>query len=215
MESSITQGGQATPSTRPYLIRALHEWCTDNGFTPYIAVQVDRTVQVPMEFVSKNEIVLNVGFDATSNLDLGNEFIQFKARFGGTAREIIVPIDHVVAIYARENGQGMAFPAPDAQPVATQPGFTPTIAAGIAPALAAVSPGSGAPMSASEARPMTPLRSLRLAPDPAVEDASTQIDVPSVNANTTEVEGSDGPEPDSSSGGSSPGPGRPTLKRIK
>jgi len=71
-------------------------------------------VQVPMEYVSNNEIVLNIGFDATSGLDLGNEFVQFKARFGGVAREIIVPVDHVVAIYARENGQGMAFPAPEA-----------------------------------------------------------------------------------------------------
>ncbi len=100
-------------STRPYLIRALHDWCTDNGFTPYVAVHVDRSVQVPMEYVSNHEIVLNIGFDATSGLDLGNEFIQFKARFGGVAREIIVPVDHVVAIYARENGQGMAFPAPE------------------------------------------------------------------------------------------------------
>jgi len=102
----------AGTSTRPYLIRALHDWCTDNGFTPYLAVQVDRSVQVPMEYVNNNEIVLNVGFDATNGLDLGNDFIQFKARFGGVAREIIVPVDHVVAIYARENGQGMAFPPP-------------------------------------------------------------------------------------------------------
>ncbi len=211
MELSITQGGPDSASTRPYLIRALHAWCTDNGFTPYIAVQVDRTVQVPMEYVSKNEIVLNVGFDATSNLDLGNEFIQFKARFGGTAREIIVPIDHVVAIYARENGQGMAFPAPDAQPVATQPGFTPTIAAVIAPALASVLPGSAAAVSAGEGRPVTPLRSLRLAPSPAAEDAPTPVDALGVDANSTDDGGTDGPEPDSTS----PGPGRPTLKRIK
>ena len=112
MDDSKDGGGLAASSTRPYLIRALHEWCTDNGFTPYIAVHVDRTVQVPLEYVSNNEIVLNVGFDATSNLDLGNELIQFEARFGGVAREIIVPVDHVVAIYARENGQGMAFPPP-------------------------------------------------------------------------------------------------------
>jgi stringent starvation protein B len=102
-------------STRPYLIRALHDWCTDNGFTPYLAVYVDQSVQVPKEYVKNNEIVLNVGFDATSQLQLGNEFIEFKARFGGVAREIIVPVDHVIAIYARENGQGMAFPVP--QPV--------------------------------------------------------------------------------------------------
>ena len=99
-------------STRPYLIRALHEWCTDNGFTPYLAVHVGPRVQVPREYVKNNEIVLNVGFDATSGLKLGNEFVEFKARFGGSSREIIVPIEHVVAIYARENGQGMAFPVP-------------------------------------------------------------------------------------------------------
>ncbi len=99
-----------TTSTRPYLIRALYEWCTDNGFTPYLAVAVDETVQVPREYIKNNEIVLNIGFDATSALTLGNEFIEFKARFGGKAREILVPISHVIAIYARENGQGMAFP---------------------------------------------------------------------------------------------------------
>jgi len=102
-------------STRPYLIRALHDWCTDNGFTPYLAVFVDRSVQVPMEYVRNGEIVLNVGFDATSGLRLGNEFVEFKARFGGVPRDIVVPVDHVVAIYARENGQGMAFPMPTAE----------------------------------------------------------------------------------------------------
>lgn len=99
-------------STRPYLVRALHEWCTDNGFTPYVAVMVDDSVQVPREYVSNGEIVLNVSFDATSGLQLSNEFIQFKARFGGVAREIVVPMGRVIAIYAKENGQGMAFPAP-------------------------------------------------------------------------------------------------------
>jgi stringent starvation protein B len=101
-----------TPSTRSYLIRALHEWCMDNGFAPHIAVHVDASVQVPQEFVKNGEIVLNVSFDATSSLRLGNDFIEFKARFGGIARDIVVPVTHVVAIYARENGQGMAFPAP-------------------------------------------------------------------------------------------------------
>ena len=100
------------PSTRPYLIRALHEWCTDNGYTPYLAVAVDASVQVPREFVKDNEIVLNTSLEATSHLQLGNEFVEFKARFGGVAREVVVPVDHVVAIYARENGQGMAFPPP-------------------------------------------------------------------------------------------------------
>jgi stringent starvation protein B len=111
MASGPISDNQGT-STRPYLLRALHDWCTDNGFTPYIAVFVDDSVQVPMEYVKNNEIVLNVGFEATSALKLGNEFVEFKARFGGSARDILVPIDHVVAIYARENGQGMAFPVP-------------------------------------------------------------------------------------------------------
>ncbi len=100
------------PSTRPYLIRALHEWCTDNGYTPYMAVAVDGSVQVPREFVKDNEIVLNTSVNATSHLVLGNDYIEFKARFGGVARDVMVPVDHVLAVYARENGQGMAFPAP-------------------------------------------------------------------------------------------------------
>ena len=108
-------------STRPYLIRALHDWCTDNGFTPYIAVFVDDAVRVPKEYVKNNEIVLNVGFEATSALKLGNETIEFKARFGGSSREIVVPIDHVIAIYARENGQGMAFPMPASAPAGGAP----------------------------------------------------------------------------------------------
>ena len=99
-------------STRPYLIRALYEWCTDNGFTPYVAVLVDDSVQVPREYVKNGEIVLNISYDATSSLKLGNDFIEFKARFAGTAREIMVPVNRVIAIYARENGQGMAFPVP-------------------------------------------------------------------------------------------------------
>jgi stringent starvation protein B len=117
-----TAPGNAGTSTRPYLIRALHDWCTDNGFTPYLAVYVDASVQVPFEYVKNNEIVLNVGFEATTSLKLGNELIEFKARFGGVSRDIAVPVDHVIAIYARENGQGMAFPVP------TEP------AAGAAPA---------------------------------------------------------------------------------
>ncbi len=108
------------PSTRPYLIRAIHEWCCDNGFTPYIAVAVDEWVQVPREFVKDGEIVLNTSYDATGNLRLGNDFIEFKARFGGVARDIRVPIDHVLAVYARENGQGMAFPPPERESAQSQ-----------------------------------------------------------------------------------------------
>ena len=101
----------SSSSTRPYLIRALHEWCCDNGLTPFVTVAVDNTVQVPREFVKDGEIVLNIGVDATSGLRIGNDFLEFKARFGGVAREIMVPIERVMAIFARENGQGMAFPA--------------------------------------------------------------------------------------------------------
>ncbi len=114
---SLDSDSQGT-STRPYLVRALHDWCTDNGFTPLLAVHVDESVRVPMEFVKNREIVLNVSFDATSGLRLGNECIDFKARFGGVPRDIVVPIDHVIAIYARENGQGMAFPVPTEPSVA-------------------------------------------------------------------------------------------------
>lgn len=97
-------------STRPYLIRALYEWCTDNGFTPYVAVSINDNVQVPREYAKDGEIVLNISFDATSSLVLGNDFIEFKGRFAGTAREILIPVGQVIAIYAKENGQGMAFP---------------------------------------------------------------------------------------------------------
>ncbi len=107
------------PSTRPYLIRALYEWCSENGFTPYVAVKVDNSVQVPREYVQGGEIVLNVSMDATSSLKLGNDFIEFKARFGGKPRDIMVPIHRVMAIYARENGQGMAFPVSDDDAVAS------------------------------------------------------------------------------------------------
>jgi len=113
--------GNSGTSTRPYLIRALHDWCTDNGFTPYIAVFVDAGVQVPLEYVKNNEIVLNVGFEATTGLKLGNDWIEFKARFGGAARDIHVPVDHVIAIYARENGQGMAFPVPTGPGLGSEP----------------------------------------------------------------------------------------------
>ncbi len=109
------------PSTRPYLTRALFEWCMDAGFTPYLAVQVGPGVQVPHEFVKDGEIVLNISPDATSGLLIGNEWVEFKARFNGAARDIMVPIDHVLAIYARENGQGMAFPPPSTSSQADLP----------------------------------------------------------------------------------------------
>jgi stringent starvation protein B len=98
------------PSNKPYLIRALHQWCTDFGFTPFMAVFVDSSVEVPMEFVKKDEIVLNLSVEACHQLNLDNDWISFQARFGGIPRKIMVPVTHVLAIYARENGQGMSFP---------------------------------------------------------------------------------------------------------
>ena len=97
------------PSTKPYLLRAIWEWCCDNGLTPHIAVTVDARTRVPREFVRDGQIVLNLGPDATNKLQIGNELVEFQARFGGVARELSVPIGRVTAIYARENGAGMAF----------------------------------------------------------------------------------------------------------
>jgi len=99
-----------TTSTRPYLIRAMHEWCSDNGFTPYISVWVDSNTQVPLEHVKNNEIILNISYDATSALQLGNEFISCKSRFSGQVRELMIPVHNIQAIFAKENGQGMTFP---------------------------------------------------------------------------------------------------------
>jgi len=98
------------PSNKPYLIRALHQWCAYFGFTPFIAVFVDQSVEVPMDFVKKDEIVLNLSTEACHNLQIENDWISFQARFGGVPKKILVPISHVLAIYARENGQGMSFP---------------------------------------------------------------------------------------------------------
>jgi len=100
----------AEKSTRPYLIRAIHEWCSDSSFTPYISVQVDANTRVPAEHVKNGEIVLNVAYDATHRLTIGNELIQFAARFNGVSRECSIPIEAVTGIFAKENGQGLFFP---------------------------------------------------------------------------------------------------------
>jgi stringent starvation protein B len=173
-------------STRPYLIRALHDWCTDNGFTPYLAVHVDRSVQVPLEYVKNNEIVLNVGFEATSGLKLGNEYIEFRARFGGMARDILVPVDHVVAIYARENGQGMAFPMP------THAEETPAAPAEPAGALPAPEGATARGLRLAQTPPAAP-ESAGEAPDEATEDSEPPPEAPKP----------------------APGSPRPALKRIK
>ncbi|MDM0017985.1 ClpXP protease specificity-enhancing factor [Variovorax saccharolyticus] len=177
-------------STRPYLIRALYEWCTDNGFTPYVAVQVDDTVQVPREYVKNGEIVLNISFDATSSLKLGNDFIEFKARFAGTAREISVPVGRVIAIYARENGQGMAFPAP-----------APAAGEGSSPAAS----------TSTAASTRTPLRDASRGTE---GDASKVVHLVSEADETAET-GSAPLEPEDPPRPPAGGGARPSLKRIK
>ena len=105
-------------STKPYLIRAIYEWCADANCTPYLTVKVDQNVRVPMEYVKNGEIVLSASQQATRNLTIGNDLIQFSARFNGVSREISIPIYAVQAIFARENGRGMFFEtesAPDAK----------------------------------------------------------------------------------------------------
>ena len=99
----------ADVSTKPYFIRAIYEWCSDCGFTPYLSVRVDERTRVPMEYVKNGEIVLNVSVNATRNLTINNELIQFSARFNGVSREVSIPVDRVQGIFARENGQGAFF----------------------------------------------------------------------------------------------------------
>ncbi len=101
----------STLSKKPYIIRAIYEWCADSALTPYLSVKVDQFVRVPMEYVKNGEIVLSVSLQATRNLTMGNDLIQFSARFNGVSREISVPIHAVQAIFARENGQGYFFEA--------------------------------------------------------------------------------------------------------
>ncbi len=124
-------------STKPYLLRAIHEWCSDSGYTPYISVSVDANTVVPQEFVRAGEIVLNVSLSATNRLVIGNELIEFQARFNGRAQDLIIPVENVSAIYARENGHGMAFEVPKAL------ALVPSDAAAPVDDVAAVEPGDG------------------------------------------------------------------------
>jgi stringent starvation protein B len=96
-------------STKPYLIRAIYEWCADAGFTPYLSVKVDANTRVPMEYVKGGEIVLSISQLATRDLTIGNDVVQFSARFNGVSREVSVPIYAVQGVFARENGRGVFF----------------------------------------------------------------------------------------------------------
>jgi stringent starvation protein B len=152
-------------STKPYLIRAIHEWCTDSGYRAYIAVSVDSRTVVPREFVRGGEIVLNVSPAATNRLQLGNDLIEFEARFGGVARAVSIPIDNVSAIYAQETGQGMAFEVP--KPLALEPGQGPEDAPD-----SPVAAGPGAEPQSDETSAPAPRRAggrpkLRAVPSPS------------------------------------------------
>lgn len=114
-----------TDSTRPYLIRAIYEWCIDQGFTPHIAVIVDERVVVPQGYAQDGQIVLNLGPEATNNLAMANDAITFQARFGGKAHSLLIPVANVLAVYARENGQGMAF-----EPQLSEPAASPEVSSG-------------------------------------------------------------------------------------
>jgi stringent starvation protein B len=137
-------------STKPYMLRAIYEWCTDSGYTPYLAVKVDSSTTVPMEYVKKGEIVLNISFGATSGLKMDNDAVHFKARFGGVSREIYVPVQNVMAIYANENGQGMAF-----EVNTTAAEMAPVADTAQAPSLSAV-PSTAAPLAPARALSSVP-----------------------------------------------------------
>ena len=139
-------------STKPYMLRAIYEWCTDSGFTPYLAVKVDAATTVPMEYVKKGEIVLNISFGATSGLKMDNDAIHFHARFGGVSREIYVPVHNVLAIYANENGQGMAF-----EVTAASPGDSKPLANAPEPVLSSVPSLASVPSAPQETAAPTPV----------------------------------------------------------
>jgi len=110
-------------SSRPYLIRAIYDWIVDNGLTPYLLVDAQQdTVEVPAEFIEDGKIVLNVSPSAVTNLDMGNDWISFQARFSGSSRQLLLPAAATLAIYARENGQGMMFGESETVP---EPGSRP------------------------------------------------------------------------------------------
>ena len=148
-------------STKPYLIRAIYEWCADSSFTPYLSVKVDQNTRVPLEHVKNGEIVLSMSQQATRNLTIGNELIQFSARFNGVSREIAIPVYAVQGVFARENGRGVFFPAEAAPGHAT----TQAPALALAPNLQSVSMPDSA-VNASSKSPVTVPPALQETPPP-------------------------------------------------
>lgn len=125
-------------ATKPYLIRAIYEWCSDHGQTPYLSVKVDSRTRVPVEFVKNGEIVLNIGPAATKGLVLGNDSIQFTARFGGVPREIWVPVSRIAGIFSKESGEGLFFQVDEEGDDGTLPDNEPTPPSGGKPRLTLV-----------------------------------------------------------------------------
>ncbi len=117
MDGGMSSSPEGMTSNRPYLLRALYEWITDNGLTPHVLVDADiEGVEVPDQAIQKGKVVLNIAGGATEHLMLDNEIIHFRARFSGEPHQIRIPMDAVIAIYARENGQGMMFAQDDSNP---------------------------------------------------------------------------------------------------
>ena len=210
----------AETSTKPYLMRAIHEWCVDNGYRPYIAVAVDETTIVPREFVRNGEIVLNVSVEACNRLRMGNDLIEFEARFNRVVRQVSIPVDKVTAVYAAETGQGMAFEVVMAPQAESSPESeasadpAPASAARSGPTLVQV-PAPDAKDDA-EAPPLKPARAKRaprtakavLAADTA--DPSKAADAASPAAEKSDAEAPPAEPPSPPSKGR-----RPTLTRVK
>jgi len=214
-------------STKPYLIRAIYEWCNDNGYTPYVAVAVDERTQVPRDYVRNGEIVLNVSPMATQRLSVGNDRITFQARFGGVARELSIPIENVSAVYARENGHGMAFdvpkpPADVAPPPRAEAGSPPVLSAVPAPSPAAAP--EPARVATPDERPLAAV--LSIAPDGGSESARAAPgaaraapeevrSVPGTPGSETPGRDTPGNEPPASPGGGAGRSRKPRLTRVK
>ncbi|MFA5663618.1 ClpXP protease specificity-enhancing factor [Castellaniella sp.] len=132
-------------STKPYLLRALHEWCTDNGYTPYIVVRVDDNTAVPPAHVHDGQITLNISHLATNHLTMGNDYIEFESRFNGQVEQLFIPVAAVSALYARETGAGMGF---EVTPSQAYPGGDDTD-----PQPASSASGSGAATRAEAPKP--------------------------------------------------------------
>jgi stringent starvation protein B len=113
-------------STKPYMVRAIHEWCMDNQLTPHLLVAVNSETKVPMAFVKDGEIVLNLNYSATKDLHFSNEAIIFSARFGGMPNDLYVPMSAVKGIFARENGQGMFFEISDTKNIPNEEEILPS-----------------------------------------------------------------------------------------